>query len=301
MVRLFYFFSRWPLAVLHPLGAVMGVLTYGLSPAYRQRLREHTKLAGLSARQRWQAVAHAGKMVAEMPRLWGRARDQAMGARVQWDNTEAVETALAEGHGIMLLTPHLGCFEVTAQAYAERWGHIQPVTALYRPAKQAWLAEIMRNSRDRPGMLTSPATLTGVRQMLRALKQGQTVGVLPDQVPPAGMGVWADFFGRPAYTMTMAAKLVVQTNCAVILLRGQRLNAWQRLRLGCDFIVHAQRVGPSEHAVLRSGDAAQSAALINQLMQDTIMQAPEQYLWGYNRYKGPRDHILTTNAAEAQQ
>ncbi|MBI2733293.1 MAG: lysophospholipid acyltransferase family protein [Aquabacterium sp.] len=301
MSRLFFMLSRWPLAVLHPLGSLLGWLAYLLSPSYRQRLKAHTKAAGMGTWQRWAAVAHAGKMVGELPRLWGRPREQALGDTVQWRHPEAVSQALDEGRGLLLLTPHLGCFEITAQAYAERFGSVKPVTALYRPAKQAWLAEMMRESRNRPGMLTSPATLSGVRNMLRALKKGETVGLLPDQVPPEGMGVWTDFFGRRAYTMTMAAKLVAQTRCAVVLLRGERLGLLARWRLGCDYIVHATRVSPDVEQVLASGDAAQSAAAVNRLMEEMIMQAPEQYLWGYNRYKQPRAEILTSAAGgEAQ-
>lgn len=297
MVRLFSLLSRWPLGLLHAVGTGLGWLSYLLSPPYRQRLQAHARAAGLSAAQVRQAVAHAGRMVGELPWLWGRPRDEALGARVQWRHPEAVEAALAEGRGLLLLTPHLGCFEVTAQAYAERFGAIKPITALYRPARQAWLAEMMKESRNRPGMQTSPATLAGVRQMLRALKKGETVGLLPDQVPPEGMGAWAPFFGRPAYTMTMAAKLVAQTRCAVVLLRGERLDAAQRRALGCDYVVHAERVAPEVEAVLAAGDAAESAAAVNRLMEDQIMQAPEQYLWGYNRYKAPRTEILTSAPA----
>ncbi|HEX5358127.1 MAG TPA: lysophospholipid acyltransferase family protein [Aquabacterium sp.] len=302
MVRLFSLLSRWPLAVLHPIGSLLGWLAYLLSPSYRRRLKAHTQAVGMGVWQRWSAVAHAGKMVGELPRLWGRPREQALGKTVQWANAQAVSQALAEGRGLLLLTPHLGCFEITAQAYAEHFGSLKPITALYRPAKQAWLAEMMRESRNRPGMQTSPATLSGVRQMLRALKKGETVGLLPDQVPPEGMGVWTDFFGRSAYTMTMAAKLVAQTGCAVVLLRGERLGPVARLQKGCDYIVHATRVAPDVEQILAAGDAAQSAAAVNRLMEDLIMQAPEQYLWGYNRYKQPRSEILTSAAggSEAQ-
>ncbi|MFT3857752.1 MAG: lysophospholipid acyltransferase family protein [Aquabacterium sp.] len=303
MARLFSLLSHWPLALLHPLGALLGWLAYALSPSYRRRLKLHAGRAGLSTLQRWQAVGHAGKMVGEVPRLWGRPRDEPLGTQVRWTHPECVDQALAEGRGLLLLTPHLGCFEVTAQAYAERFGAHKPITALYRPAKQAWLAEMMRESRNRPGMLTSPATLSGVRQMLRALKKGETVGLLPDQVPPEGMGVWAPFFGQPAYTMTMAAKLVAQTGCAVVLLRGERLGWLRRLREGCDYIVHAQRVAADIEALLAGGDAARSAEAINRLMEAMIMQAPQQYLWGYNRYKPPRGEILTSATppgAEAQ-
>lgn len=301
MLRFFALLSSWPLAVLHPIGSLLGWLAYLLSPSYRKRLKAHTQAVGMSAWQRWAAVAHAGKMVGELPRVWGRPRDQALGDAVQWANAEAVSQALSEGRGLLLLTPHLGCFEITAQAYAEHFGGLKPITALYRPAKQAWLAEMMRESRNRPGMQTSPATLSGVRQMLRALKKGETVGLLPDQVPPEGMGVWTNFFGRSAYTMTMAAKLVAQTGCAVVLLRGERLSLIARLRKGCDYVVHATRVPPDVEQVLASGDAAQSAAAVNRLMEDMIMQAPEQYLWGYNRYKQPRSEILTSaSGGEAQ-
>ncbi len=92
------------------------------------------------------------------------------------------------------------------------------MTALYRPARQPWLRELEATARNRPGLLTAPASLAGVRQMIRALRQGQTVGLLPDQVPPDGMGVWAPFFGQPAYTMTLAARLVLQTGAVPLLL-----------------------------------------------------------------------------------
>jgi KDO2-lipid IV(A) lauroyltransferase len=299
MSRVFFALARWPLGVLHPIGSLMGWLAYVLSPTYRRRLAAHASAAGLSRRQRWQAVGHAGKMVAEVPRLWGRPRDQFLGASVAWTTPEAIDQAVAEGHGVIILTPHLGCFEVVAQAYAERHGADKPITALYRPAKQAWLAEVMVHARNRPGMQASPATLSGVRQMLRALKKGETVGLLPDQVPPEGMGAWAPFFGRPAYTMTMAAKLVAQTGAAVVMLRGERLGWRQRHRLGVDYIVHAERVSAEVESLLAAGgDPAQSSAAINRLMEHMIMQCPEQYLWGYNRYKGPRAEILTSADAK---
>ena len=290
--------ASWPLGVLHAIGTLLGWLVYGLSPSYRHRFRWHAKAAGLSLWQRWSAVAHNGRMVSELPRLWGRPQGALLGERVQWRNAECIDQSLAQGKGLILLTPHVGCFEINAQAYAERFGQTHPMTALYRPAKQAWLAEVMAHARNRPGLNTAPATLTGVRAMLRALKNGQCVGLLPDQVPPEGMGVWAPFFGRDAYTMTMAAKLATQTGAAIALMRGERLSTWQRLQQGCDYIVHVEPAPADLQQALATGDAAQSAAAINRAMEHLIMQSPEQYLWGYNRYKAPRSEILTTADAK---
>ncbi len=217
--RVFVGLGRWPLGVLHMLGWAMGWLAYGLSPSYRHRMQLHTQQAGLQACQRRGAIGHAGKMVAELPRIWGRPHDQALGQRVLWQGEQDTATAIAQGKGIVLLTPHIGCFEMVAQAYAERFGSTQPINALYRPAKMAWLNDIMVQARQRPGMVASPATLSGVRQLLRALKRGETVGLLPDQVPPQGLGVWVPFFGQTAYTMTMAAKLAAQTGADVLVFR----------------------------------------------------------------------------------
>jgi KDO2-lipid IV(A) lauroyltransferase len=294
MTRVFFMLAHWPLGLLQAVGVLLGWLAFLLSPSYRRRLWQHARAAGVSVPHRLAAVSHAGRMVAETPHLWGRPQLTTLGERVQWRGAEHLDQAVAAERGVMLLTPHLGCFEVVAQAYAERHGSQHPITAMYRPAKQAWLAELMIHARNRPGMHTSPATLTGVRQLVRALKNGDTIGILPDQVPPEGMGEWAPFFGSPAYTMTMAAKLIAQTGCTPILMRGERLSQWQRWRQGCDFIVHAMPVPADAWVTLREGNPARCATVMNQLMEGVIRECPEQYLWGYNRYKGPRPDILST-------
>jgi len=100
---------------------------------------------------------------------------------------------------------------------------------MYRPARQPWLRQLEETSRERPGLATAPAALSGVRQMIRALRKGESVGLLPDQVPPEGMGVWAPFYRQPAYTMTLAARLVQQTGAALLLAWGRAAAAGPRL------------------------------------------------------------------------
>ncbi|MCW5236784.1 lysophospholipid acyltransferase family protein [Verminephrobacter eiseniae] len=267
------FFSVLPLWLLHALGAALGWAAFCASARYRQRFCAHAALAGYSFGAVRAAVAHAGRMVAELPRLW-------LGAPLpcRLEGAACVERAYAAGRGIVYLTPHQGCFELSAQAAARRWSAAHgPITVLYRPARQAWLARLMATARNRPGMLAVPTTLVGVRQMLLALRRGEAVGLLPDQVPPAGQGHWAPFFGRDAYTMTLAVRLARQTGAAIVLARCERL-AWGR-----GFVTHfeplaAPLASPLEAAVLQ----------INQAMEQLIRQCPGQYLWGYARYKPPR-------------
>jgi KDO2-lipid IV(A) lauroyltransferase len=210
-----------------------------------------------------------------------RAPSQPDGTPIEWDGQAVIDAALQEGRGIVFLTPHLGSFEVTAQAYARTYGARHgPITVLYRPPRKAVLRRLMDGARERPGLATAPATLAGVRQMIRALRRGEAVGLLPDQVPPEGLGVWVPFFGKPAYTMTLAARLIQQTGATPLLAWGERLAR------GAGYTVHVSRL--AEPLPDTDPTQAESAAIINRAMEKLILRCPQQYLWGYHRYKQPR-------------
>ncbi|MFT3953331.1 MAG: lysophospholipid acyltransferase family protein [Piscinibacter sp.] len=281
MIRLFRWLSNRSLWLLHTLGAGVGWLGYLFSPTYRRRFRDQVQQAGVDPLAARAAIAEAGRMVMELPFLWMRPASRALAGFTRIEGAELVEAAHAGGRGLLLLTPHLGCFEICAQAYAERFAaQFGPITVLYRPAKQPWLREVMEGSRARPGLATAPASLAGVRQMIRALRRGETVGLLPDQVPPEGMGEWAPFFGREAYTMTLATRLAQQTGAVVLLIWGERLPGGQ------GYVVRLQ---PMPEALPADTAAqAESAAIVNRAMENLIRQCPQQYLWGYHRYKAPR-------------
>ena len=287
MLLLIRWLASWRLSTLHALGAAMGWLAYGLSAPYRRRLRDNAGAAGVSLSQRRVAVAQTGRMVAELPWLWLRPVDRPLGDLARWQGDALIADALDAGRGLVLLTPHLGCFEVCAQAIAERFGQRTSLTAMYRPARQPWLRSLEETARARPGLATAPASLAGVRQMLRALRRGEAVGLLPDQVPPEGMGVWAPFFGHPAYTMTLATRLVQQTGAALLMIWAERLSAGQGFVLRV--ALPRQSLGLADQPL---GDDAQqqlaAARALNFEMEALIQQCPGQYLWGYHRYKQPR-------------
>jgi Kdo2-lipid IVA lauroyltransferase/acyltransferase len=279
MMWLLRWLGRRPLWMLHALGAFVGRVAWWASPAYRRRMRTNAGRAGFDHRLLAEAVPEAGRMIAELPRLWLRPAAQPVADPVHWEGEGYLRGLLEAGRGLVLLTPHLGSFEVAAQAYAERFGTRWPMTALYRPARVDFFRRLEETARARPGLLTAPATLAGVRQLLRALKAGQTVGMLPDQVPPTGMGVWAPFFGQRAYTMTLAARLAQQSDAALAVL-------WcERLPQGRGYVVRAQ---PLADPPAPGADDVAAAAAINRSMEAVIRQKPQQYLWGYHRYKGPR-------------
>jgi KDO2-lipid IV(A) lauroyltransferase len=223
------------------------------------------------ARTRREAIAAAGKMLAELPVLWFRPYDEVVALVREVEGFEEVFAARAQGKSLLFLAPHMGCFEVTSQ-YAAL---CMPITVLYRPPKIAWLEPLMLEGRRRPNVRLVPADVTGVRAIFKALKGREAVGLLPDHVPGEGEGAWAEFFGRPAYTMTLASKLAQREGVCCFLIFGRRLP------LGRGYAI---RLRPLPEKL--EGETA--TRRVNRAVEDMVRECPGQYLWSYNRYKVPR-------------
>ena len=269
LLRFFQILSWLPLPLMHALGAAAGWIVYACSPAYRKRMQANLERAGFPGEHR-QAIAEAGKSLLELPFVWcgHPARVLRLAQVHDWD---VVERAIDQGKGVIFLTPHLGCFEIIAQVIASR----TPLTALYRPPRMEMLQPLLEQARGRGGLQLAPANLSGVRVLLRTLRGEGCIGLLPDQVPGEGEGVWAEFFGKLAYTMTLPAKLAQMSGAPLVLSYAERLPR------GAGFAVHFI---PFEHEL--SGTPAEQARVINAAMESLIARCPAQYFWSYNRYKG---------------
>ena len=264
--------ARLPLRWLHCAGAALGWLAYWLSPAYAAHLRENLSASGVcpdaAARRALlrQVIAETGKGVTELIAVWFGADDR-VAALVTCDAWEIAEQARREGNGIIFLTPHLGCFESAAQYAAQRL----PITVMYRPPKLRWLEPLMITGRRRWRANAAPADLKGVRMLYKALKRGEALGLLPDQTPGIGEGVWVPFFGRPAYTMTLVNRLQKASGAAMIMAFSERLPA------GRGYHLHLQRMPAADL----------DEAGLNRAIEALVRRCPAQYLWGYNRFKVP--------------
>lgn len=275
MLLLFRFFAVWPLAALHTLGGALGWLVWAFSPGYRHRFRANAKQAGLAFDVAKPAIAEAGRFVAELPKLWLRPFGESCLSNVQMQGKNLAEQAFAQGKGVIFFGPHCGSFELGPQALAEIFG---PITAIYRPARQPTLAAIELATRQRPQLKVLPASLSAIKMMHKALKANQAVALLTDQVPPEGLGIWAPFFGKPAYTMTLAARLALQTGATLLPV------SCERLPKGRGYIV---KIWPAV-SLLTPSDLLSTVTHINQAIEAIVLSQPGQYLWGYGRYKTPR-------------
>lgn len=281
MLWLFRFFSFWPLSVLHALGGALGWLVWALSPAYRANFRLQVAQAGLPFDVARPAIAEAGRFVAELPRLWLRPREQSCLGNVRIEGQSHAEQAFAQGRGVIFFGPHCGSFELGPQALAELYG---PITAIYRPARQPWLARLERLARDRHNLTVVPGGLSGIRQMHKSLKANQAVALLTDQVPPEGLGLWAPFFGRPAYTITLPARLALQNGSVLLPVSCERLSHGR----GYFLKIWPAVAGLQAPDGKAQPDMLQAVTLINRAIEAIVLSQPGQYLWGYARYKTPR-------------
>lgn len=267
-----------PLRLIHAGGAALGWAVYLASPRYAARLNENLTQSRLPSteaeyrRLRYKAIAEAGKGMAELAVIWFRKISDVVALVQECRGWNHVEAALKRGNGIIFLTPHLGCFEISALYGARHF----PMTVLYRPPKLAWLQPLMIEGRQRGQTTLATTDVKGVRMLYRALKRGEAVGFLPDQAPGVGEGVWADFFGRPAYTMTLAARMAESSGATVLLAFARRLPRGEGYVLS---------ITPLGRALPREPEAA--ARALNAAIEELVRECPEQYLWSYNRYKVP--------------
>jgi KDO2-lipid IV(A) lauroyltransferase len=276
LIGLMRLLAGLPLSWLHASGAALGWIVFRLSSSYAERVRTNLRRSGL-----WRDEAEYDALLRENMHEAGRAGVELIpvGFRPIPDVLRLVqsvqplgliEEAERRGKGVLYLTPHLGCPDIAALWAAQR----RPITVLYRPPKLAALQPLIEAGRGRGGIELAPATLAGVRRLLKALRRGDAVGILPDQAPGEGEGAWADFFGRPAYTMTLVSRLVEATGATVIMAIAERLP-------------HAQGYAIRLAQPDRPLDGPEGVRNLNAAVEEMIALRPGQYLWGYNRYKVP--------------
>lgn len=263
--------ARMPLPLAHFAGAIAGWLVYALSPRFRRYLKRNMAQAGYADRAlRRAAIIETGKTLLELPAIWLRPHADTAALVRDVTGWPWIEQAMRAGKGLILLTPHMGCWEIAAQYFSRHYR----LTVLYRPPKVRWLQPLMQAGRTREMLTSVPADVSGVRALYRALRRGDAIGMLPDQVPGVGEGEWAPFFDRSAYTMTLAMRMAQSTGAPVLIAYAERLPR------GRGFHIHVE---PLPQAL----EGETPAAHMNRALQALIRRCPQQYLWAYNRYKTP--------------
>jgi len=278
LTRLLKPLASLSLARLHLVGRGLGYLLLLLARPAQKTARRNLQQSGLCANQQQlnsmlkQTMLETGKSLVESFAIWQKPQQDILSWVRTCHHWHLVEQALAQKRGIIFLTPHLGCFEITSIYYAAQ----HPITVLYRPPKLKWLSSLILSGRAQPGVKLAPANRHGVRLLLEALGRGEAIGILPDQSPSKAEGEWANFFGKPAYTMTLVCRLAQKSQAQVIMAFGERLPD----SAGFDIHLHAlsaQQVATPEQ--------------LNHAIEQQIRVCPSQYFWMYDRYKASRSAL----------
>ena len=219
------------------------------------------------------ALIQAGQAATEMGHVWHNP-DAAL-ARVHHVEGDApLREALASGHPVVLLVPHLGCWEVM-----NFWvGNQFPVHALFNPSGLPQLDKLVQDSRERFDSTLYPATARGVARLVRTLRQGWAMtGILPDQVADEGSGRFVPFFGVPAYTGSLSVKLIAQARATAFVCTALRDADGYRLLFR------------SPDPAIYDADTRTALAAMNRSIEALVREAPSQYLWNYKRFRRETD------------
>ena len=269
--------ARIPLPVLHLLAWPLGLLLILIPNKQRHYARINVRIClprHSFVKRQWiwmRSLIETVKTLLESPRLWLGKPDKVLKLIRKVDGLDAVKQASQKGRGIIFIAPHLGNWEMIGQFYS----HHFPMVLMYRPQKNKQLDDIIRNGRERFGGQLVPSTRKGLAMLLKALHENKTIGILPDQNPGAGAGVYVPFFGIAANTPVFATRLASRTGAAAFIVTAERL------AFGRGYHLHIKAASDC----LYDKQVEVGAACINRDMEKIILQRPEQYWWGYNRFR----------------
>ncbi len=288
-VRYFFLASLarvlWMLAriVPRPVGlscfGMLGYLVFRLSRRERKRTLDHLQLIYGDAwdRKKIHTVARdvfigLGKNLFDAFFLWGLS-GQRFFELVKSDRLEEFKNAAAKNRGVIIITAHVGCFEMLLHFFA-RCGF--PIIAIGKKAKDTRIDNLLRKMRSGPNIQYMDRSENS-RKILRSLREGKLCGVLVDQDTDVE-GVFARFMGKPAFTPSGPVRIAMKNEIPVFVVTTIRLQD------------NTHRVFLSRQVDLANtgnfhNDLVTNVQKINDLLCKTIEQYPSQWVWMHRRWK----------------
>lgn len=272
-------FAWLPLRVSRAFGRTVGRLIYALelTPVRVSRVNLqlcYPQLSATEIEQRCrQRMLQLGQAFFETPRVWSKPPRWLDSKILSVEGLDLLQAALDEDRGMLLIVPHQGNWEVIGLWVATQ----TQMTSLYEPPKIPQLGKWIKSSRERSGATLVPTDVRGVAALIKALKRGDTSGILPDQQPGPQGGVMVPFMGVQARTMTLVTNLLNRSGCRALLATALREPGGWRLH----FL-------PASDA-LYSEDQLEAVTALNEDVARIVALAPDQYQWEYKRFRVQED------------
>jgi KDO2-lipid IV(A) lauroyltransferase len=219
-----------------------------------------------------ESLVQTARTMLEFAGLWCWPAERALSLVREVRGAELLQTARAQGRGVVLLAPHFGAWEIVGLYLSS----VGPFALIYKTPRIREMKDFYVASRKRLGATVLPTDKGGVLGLHRALKRGDIVGIMPDQEPGYGAGIFVPFFGVLANTSPMSLKLAQKNGSPILLIWAERLPA------AAGFCIHIS--APRDDA-MRDPDLAAAASAMNLELETLIRAAPAQYLWSYKRFR----------------
>ena len=269
--------AKLPLRLNHQLGSLLGQWLILTNNTQRRIARRNLQrcFPDLSSEQQQDLLRRnmqeTGKTLFESGRVWLTDKSCFFTMVQEVHGEHHLQQGLTKGNGVILAIPHLGNWEVIGLYCSSRYA----MTSLYRPPRQEGIDELVRRARERFGAKLVPTNAKGVRALYQALAANELVAILPDQDPRGSGGQFAPFFGIQANTMTLLSRLSQKSKAAVLCCYAERLPR------GRGFAIHFL---PADAGIYEK-DMNTSIAALNRMVEQSIRQIPDQYQWGYKRFR----------------
>lgn len=223
-----------------------------MTPADRARLRD-------------QVMIETWRTLFETALAWYATPERCREFIKEVSGEQAVTSALESGHGVMLILPHLGNWEILNHYL----GHAYHLTHMYQPSDDAAFDSLVLARRARSGTRFVAVGQSGLKAQASILQSGGVIGTMNDQEPPVYRGLFAEFFGVPAWTGTTTPRLAMATGATVFV-------AWcERREDGRCFAVNFRPVAAAD----RTPEG------FNRAIEAAVRESPAQYLWSYKRFR----------------
>ena len=272
------FCSHLPLKLNHYLGTFIGYFLFLFNTDSKKVTLQNIAICfpELSNNEQRSLVRKSliemGKNLTESSLIW----NQSFAENTAYIRNTHGENYLDINKKTILLVPHLGCWEITGRVIANN----RAITFLFKPLKKQQQNQYLYERRNKGNLTMASADQSGVIKLQRALKQGELVGMLPDQDPGEEGGIMAPFFNNPVNTMTLLVRLAKKHNAQVVMCWANRLNKGKGFDLNFEPI---DLTSDSDNLLDR-------VTLMNRAIENLIRRFPDQYMWSYPRFKSTQSY-----------
>ncbi len=273
--------SLLPLGWVRRVGSLVGALSWMFSSRMADTTKKNLAICfpELSESERQllgkRSVSSTFQTITESGPAWLWDKEKVLDHVHEVEGLELLQEIMTNGKGAIIIAPHIGNWEVFG-LYLNCCGCGQS-SQLYQAPRDRKLDKLIFNARSRAGATMVATDNRGVASLLKSLKSGEIVAILPDQVPNDAGGEFAPFFGKQVLTMTLVSRLIQKTGASALVgmavkYQAENRHGWKIIFSRPDDNIYAEHMPESLQG-------------LNASVEAVVRKYPAEYQWEYKRFK----------------